>query len=632
MSTSYLRLIPGTPVLHQGQQYVIHTLLGGIDVYCLDLSGSDHKVLRIEDLRPVPEDDTKVSIPNVAAISSKKLAISDTRLAHIKHLLGRTGRTRAEVEAAARNAGVDAATIYRWIKLYTNSGSALGLVPLDRGPGTNTVIPKEVETLIRDMSANVFLTGQKITATKFAKEIRRACKKLNLKAPHENTIRNRLKAIPGVIRATRRGTERDRERHNATTGTNPQGAFLQSDYQIDHTLLPLIVVDDEYRKPINRPWITVVIEVKTRVVAGFYLSLGPPSSESVAMALAHAICPKEEYLAALGINAEWPVWGMAARLHADNALEFRSQALVLGLRQFNRDIQWRPVKKPHYGAHIERLIGTLGIELTSWQGATFSNPADKGDYDAVGNAVFTIREVEKRIALWITKIYHQSPHQGLEGRTPMGCFMEGVFGDGDKVGDGFQDRPADSKAVAIEFMRVERRKVTSAGVSIDGVNYYSPELSRFVGEPNQWDPDGSNKYLFRIDDRAISPVYFFDPIVNRYIEVPYANTSRPIITTWQLKAAKALVRAKGRAETDEDTIFMAYDELEEDAAEAAATTKLRRSAQRRADNFRRLGKGPATKSASKSKPPAALVKEAPAPNEDDALPPPVGDEATVISV
>jgi len=631
VSTSYLRLIPGTPVLHQGHRYVIHTLLGGTDVYCLDQAGSNHRVLRMADLRPMPAEDAQVIIPNVAAISSKKLAISDKRLEHIQDLIGLETRTREQVEAAAKKAGVDTATIYRWLKRYTNAGSALGLVPLDRGPGSNTLISKEVETLIREMIERLFLTKQKISVTKFAKEVRRTCKKLKLKAPHDNTIRNRLKTIPGIIRASRRGTERDREKHTATTGTSPQGAFLQSDYQIDHTLLPLIVVDDEHRKPINRPWITVVIEVKTRVVAGFYLSLGPPSTESVAMALANAICPKEDYLASLGIDAEWPVWGMAARLHADNALEFRSEALVLGLREFDRDMQWRPVKKPRYGAYIERLLGTLGIELTSWQGATFSNPADKGDYDAVGNAIFTMREVERRIALWIAKIYHHSRHDGLEGRTPMGCFMEGVHGDGDKVGDGFKDRPSDPQTVARDFMRVERRKITSAGVSIDGVNYYSPELSRFVGESNQWDPDGSDKYLFRIDDRAISPIFFFNPIENRYIEVPYAKTGRPVISTWQLKAAKAFVRTKGIEEFDEDKIFDAYEELEADASEAAETTKSLRSAQRRADNDRRLGRAPAAKPPTKVDPPNASTKAVDAGGDDDALPPQIGEEAAVIS-
>ena len=41
--------------------------------------------------------------------------------------------------------------------------------------------------------------------------------------------------------------------------------------QIDHTKLDIIVVDDEQRLPIGRPWITLAIDVYSRMVTGFYI-------------------------------------------------------------------------------------------------------------------------------------------------------------------------------------------------------------------------------------------------------------------------------------------------------------------------------------------------------------------------
>ena len=63
--------------------------------------------------------------------------------------------------------------------------------------------------------------------------------------------------------------------------------------QIDHTPVDVIVVDEAHRLPIGRPWLTLAIDVATRVVVGFYVSLEAPSSTSVALCLTHAVLPRK---------------------------------------------------------------------------------------------------------------------------------------------------------------------------------------------------------------------------------------------------------------------------------------------------------------------------------------------------
>src|ERR1039457_3487951 len=67
--------------------------------------------------------------------------------------------------------------------------------------------------------------------------------------------------------------------------------------QIDHTPADVIVVDDHDRQPIGRPWLTLALDVASRAVLGFYVSLDAPSLASVAMVLTHAVLPKEQWLA-----------------------------------------------------------------------------------------------------------------------------------------------------------------------------------------------------------------------------------------------------------------------------------------------------------------------------------------------
>ena len=62
--------------------------------------------------------------------------------------------------------------------------------------------------------------------------------------------------------------------------------------QMDHTPMDLILVDEAARKPIGRPWLTLAMDVDTRMVAGFLISLDPPCATSVALALAQAVCPR----------------------------------------------------------------------------------------------------------------------------------------------------------------------------------------------------------------------------------------------------------------------------------------------------------------------------------------------------
>ena len=48
--------------------------------------------------------------------------------------------------------------------------------------------------------------------------------------------------------------------------------------QIDHTLVDIILVDPIDRLPIGRPYLTIAIDVYSRCIAGFILSLEAPSA------------------------------------------------------------------------------------------------------------------------------------------------------------------------------------------------------------------------------------------------------------------------------------------------------------------------------------------------------------------
>ena len=88
-----------------------------------------------------------------------------------------------------------------------------------------------------------------------------------------------------------------------------------------------------------------------------------PSATSVALALSMAVLPKNKFLAAQHIDFDWPCQGLAKAVHLDNAREFHSNALKRGCEEHGIEISFRPPGRPHFGGHIERLIGTMMGEV-----------------------------------------------------------------------------------------------------------------------------------------------------------------------------------------------------------------------------------------------------------------------------
>ena len=96
---------------------------------------------------------------------------------------------------------------------------------------------------------------------------------------------------------------------------------------------------------------------------------------------------------------------------------------------------WRIVGEPHYGGHIERLIGTQMGTMRLLPGTTHSNPEGRGDYDSAKSSRLTLRELERFIGFEIACRYHQMirselrrPPIALEARFRQRRASEGANG------------------------------------------------------------------------------------------------------------------------------------------------------------------------------------------------------------
>ena len=571
---------------------LIHRIVQVLDfdtVVGVEVESGRSRSLRIGELLPVT--DASLELKAVASYDMEDIAdadwkIAEQRYAAIKPLLTDPNCGRMVISERAAEAGVDTATLYRWLRRYQSLGVVSALIPRKRGWKTGGLrISKDAEDLIQKVIQDTYLTNQRSSPQKVILEVMRRCQIGHIEPPHPNTVRARISALGEKQRLFGRGfKEKAKNRFMPAAGRFPNADYPLAVVQIDHTPADIILVDDIYRKSIGRPWITVAIDVYSRMIVGYYLSFDPPSETSVAMCVAHAILPKDEWLALHKVDARWDVWGIMDKIHTDNGADFRSDNFTQSCLMHNIDLEFRPVKQPRYGGHIERMLGTLLREIHDLPGTTFSSIKDRDGYDSEKHAAMTKSEFEAWLVTLICKVYHQRLHTGI-GMTPARKWEIGMFGNAEASGRGLPPRPTDRLALLLDFLPNFKRTIQTYGVAIDGLRYYADVLRTWINASDPNDNSKKREFIFRRDPRDISAVWFYDPDLKQYFKVPFANQALPSMSIWEYNQASDAARKEGMKSVNEHQVLNAITELRAKVEESQEKTKkARRQSQRRREH------------------------------------------------
>ena len=486
----------------------------------------------------------------------------------IRRLASKATPNRAEFSQACRELGLKRSRLYELIRAYKARPVASSLLTASAGsPLGSRRLSDEIEAVISGAIEDFFKTRQKPSINALQKEVRRRCGQRGLRTPCWATLQNRVAALdPVELTAAREGTKVARNRFHPVPGTYQIDGIFEV-VQIDHTLVDVIVVDRIHRKPLQRPWLTLAIDVASRTLAGFYLTLEPPSALSVSLTIQHLVQPKFDWLDSLGIDADWPIAGLPETIHVDNAKEFRSKAMKRGAEEHGISLQYRPIGAPHFGGHIERLIGTMMGAVHLLPGTTFSNIKDRGDYDSVSNSAMTLDELERWLVLEITR-YHAERHRSL-GIPPITAWNEAYGRRATPL-----RMPYDPEGFQIDFLPSAERMVRRDGIHLFGLRYWDDILTLWAGR-------GERQLRVSYDPRDLSMVFVRSPEGQRY-PVRFADLRHPPITLAEHRRAQAILRERGRSLEDEALIFAVIEEQRAmvDAA-ASKTREARRFSERR---------------------------------------------------
>lgn len=490
---------------------------------------------------------TEVNLAEVKALVGQKrfeemMQEADQKVRAVQEYLeieDKQGRTELAKEIADRY-GISDKTLYRWVKMYKEGGTAALVRKLPRlGVGTERrAVPEELEQLI--IAEYLQLNRPKV-AHVYRKAVK-FCEMNGIKAPSRATVYRVIEELektqPDLVCLGRYGEEEYVKRY-AEKLVREEPQFINQVWEGDHHRMDVFI---NYQGRAVRPWLTAWMDVCSRTIVGWTISI-QANGRTIGLALRHGILAKQmpvwdsqiskamtQAISSLGWEPDIlrqnagivsPISGLPALLYIDNGEDYKSK-VKKGLKcegfTYSREVrstceildiktQFALPYSPWAKAHLERWFGTMTDQFSRYLpgycgkdnkarpfGLDEQAMADRGE----------LLDIEELAVLFETyvDIYHNTIHSTL-GMTPLQKYTHTP-----KVREGIPDE----RTLDICLMDVEKAKVYSSGIQRFGTGsrrrYYThPELDKYVGRT----------VVIRYDPNRIGELLVFNPSNGQYI-------------------------------------------------------------------------------------------------------------------
>ena len=505
------------------------------------------------------------------------------RRAVLVDLAGLPSRSRDDVERVARDLGLKRRRVFELLRLAQAGCGPEAFLPV-RVATRAKRLDNTVETIITQAIQTHYAQPKRPSMQSLHREVAGLCQAAESTAPSIHTIRARVRASEHASEGSdqawlvrkRHGPQAARAAR-LLTGSHPGAQAPWQRVQIDSTPCDILLVTAGDREVIGRPNVTFAIDMFSRAVLGFSVSLEAASTLTVATCLAHACLPKDEWLARRDLpRVRWPVWGKPVILEYDQGPENEARGIQRGLRRYGIEAKIRP--KGHLEQHgtIERLIGTMMRMVHELRGTTWSNIAARGDSDPAARACLALPELERILTLAIDS-YHHVTHAAT-GERPMerylGYYRRPELPDAERVPPRL---PAER--FLLDFLPFERRALRRTGVALFKVDYSAIDLLPLWRRDNQQPVERVVVY----DPRSLARVWLLDDATDDYIAVPY-RIPHPDMTLAESEAARRRMRVSRAQDRTERRLFENLAEIRAIEEQARSATSRRKAERTRLAN------------------------------------------------
>ncbi|MBU4316305.1 MAG: DDE-type integrase/transposase/recombinase [Proteobacteria bacterium] len=273
-------------------------------------------------------------------------------------------------------------------------------------------------------------------------------------------------------------------------------------WEADSTPADIITADGK------RCTIVGIIDVYTRKAMLFVA----PTSKSTAI----AACMRKGLIA----------WGVPGVIRRDNGKDYTSKHIDSIVISLGIETPLLPKHAPEKKPFIERFFGTLsvGLEelLPGYCGHSVAERQSIRARETWSTKIMTpgaIIEIPQTMAelqgfcdQWL-KIYENSEHSGINGKTPYQRFKESSY---------FPPKVRDERVLDILLAPMSKpRRILKKGIAIDGPFYWADELMEYMGQRVQCRRDLENAglvYVFKIKDGSFICKATNEPLSDQRLE------------------------------------------------------------------------------------------------------------------
>ena len=270
--------------------------------------------------------------------------------------------------AASVKKAPSASSVMSWMRVFDESGgNPLALLSGNCFRKSPRRLNKLVEDVARRKIRDFYCTQKRPTARQTKLLIDRDLK--------EQVARGRLEAdeariSPSTVRrlitdispydrwVARRGVSYAKHQWRYSLGGIDARRVLAR-YEIDHTILDLVVVNDVTGLPMGRPTITVVVDSFSGYIAGIHVSFWSAGLANALSAFKIAIRPKDFLTEHAGLTNKWLAYGIPDLMVVDNGLEFHSKHFHMAAMHLATDVLHCAVRQPWLKPMVERAIGEI---------------------------------------------------------------------------------------------------------------------------------------------------------------------------------------------------------------------------------------------------------------------------------
>lgn len=327
--------------------------------------------------------------------------------------------------------------------------------------------------------------------------------------------------------------------HRALLGDSTTMAFGPgSIYQIDATVGDIYLVNEMIRtRIVGRPTIYFVIDVFSRYIVGFAITMENASWIGAMLALDNVVADKVAFCAEYGITIkpeQWVSRNLGETLFADRG-EFEGYNPNNLTNSFGIRIQNTPPYRGDLKGIVERSIGKVNEEFIHFLPGAVVKARKRGDKDPRLDAVLTVREFYALMIQYVLT-YNSNNYLSWYRKDEFQIADQVELYPQDLWNWGIENRSGHLRTIPRETVRLnllprKNVSVTEHGIHFEKEIYYTCNLAREEGWFEHARQCGSRKIEVAYDPRDLTNVYL--PLNNgREIEVCYLT---PAAKVFQLR-------------------------------------------------------------------------------------------------